>query len=66
MFAGPDPEGNPIAATEVVQGPIMQTLEFGPLDAGEYYYQCQVHAQMFGTLTAFAPGTDGGTTGTTP
>jgi plastocyanin len=53
-----------IAATEIEAGPVTQTLEFGPLDEGEYYYQCAIHpGTMFGTLIAAAAGAapaDGG------
>jgi mono/diheme cytochrome c family protein/plastocyanin len=44
-----------IAATEIESGPVVQTLNFGPLDEGEYYYQCAIHpGTMFGTLIAAA------------
>ena len=48
---------DPIAGTDIEAGPVVQTLNFGPLDAGEYYYQCVVHpGTMFGTLTVEAGG----------
>ena len=43
-----------LAATEIEGGPGTQTLNFGPLTAGEYYYQCDVHPQMNGTLVVAA------------
>ena len=41
--------GKQIAATKVASGPVQQTL---PLDlkAGTYYFQCDVHTFMNGTL----------------
>jgi|CXWL01.1.fsa_nt_gi plastocyanin/mono/diheme cytochrome c family protein len=52
--------GDPIlAATEIEGGPTTQTLNFGPLAAGEYYYQCDVHPQMNGTLVVAAATADG-------
>lgn len=40
----------PIAATDIEGGPTVQTLNFGPLTVGEYYYQCDVHLNMNGFL----------------
>ena len=43
--------GTSLAATQVVTGPAPQTLNVQPLDAGSYYFQCDVHPTlMFGTL----------------
>jgi mono/diheme cytochrome c family protein/plastocyanin len=42
---------DPLFATEIEPGLVVQTLTFGPLEPGEYYYQCDVHAgTMFGKL----------------
>jgi plastocyanin len=42
---------DPIAATELDAGPVTQTLDFGPLTDGEYYYQCDAHpGTMYGNL----------------
>jgi mono/diheme cytochrome c family protein/plastocyanin len=47
--------GDPIlAATEIEGGPGVQTLNFGPLELGTYYYQCDVHPQMYGVLNVVA------------
>jgi hypothetical protein len=56
LFGNPDGDGDAIEATEIENGPVVQTLNFGPLDPGDYYYDCEVHPQMFGTLTASAEG----------
>jgi plastocyanin len=43
--------GTSLAATQVVTGPAPQTLNVQALDAGSYYFQCDVHPTlMFGTL----------------
>lgn len=40
-----------IATSDIIGDPATQVIAFGPLDAGEYYYQCDVHtAQMNGIL----------------
>jgi plastocyanin len=44
--------GDPIAATDLAPGPDVQTVEVPALDAGEYYFHCDVHPNMNGTLTA--------------
>jgi plastocyanin len=51
FFKGTDNTGDSVGATEIATGPIVQTLKLGPLDAGSYYYQCDVHPTMLGTLT---------------
>ncbi len=60
IYQGSDTSGTDIASTEITPGTSTQTLNFGPLDAGDYYYQCDVHpGQMNGTLTAAAAGAGG-------
>lgn len=61
FFEGAEPGGTEIARTEIETGPVTQTLNFGPLAAGDYYYYCEVHPNMEGVLTAAAAGaaTDG-------
>jgi mono/diheme cytochrome c family protein/plastocyanin len=74
LTEGAEPGGDDVATTDIENGVVTQTLDFGPLTAGDYYYVCDVHPQMEGVLTAYAPGTgpDGsatpaaGGTATTP
>lgn len=53
---GPEPGGETVFASELQTGPLVETLNFGPLEAGEYYYLCDVHPAMEGVLTAYLPG----------
>ncbi len=48
-----DAEGGakPIAATELEPGPDSQTVDVCALAAGAYYFHCDVHPNMNGTLT---------------
>lgn len=55
LSEGADPGGDEVAMTDIENGVITQTLDFGPLDPGEYYYVCDVHTNMEGVLTATAP-----------
>jgi plastocyanin len=52
FFKGEDDTGEKMVATDITPGPVVQTLSFGPLAAGKYYYKCEVHPQMSGILTA--------------
>lgn len=52
FFEGAEPGGDDVAQTDLEAGPVVQTLNFGPLAAGEYYYVCDVHPGMEGVLTA--------------
>jgi mono/diheme cytochrome c family protein/plastocyanin len=62
IYKGKDATGDKVAGTEIATGVVTQTLNFGPLDAGSYYYQCDVHTQMQGTLTVQAAGAGGAAT----
>jgi plastocyanin len=43
--------GTSLAALVPKPGPLQESLPVGALDAGSYYFQCDVHPlQMFGTL----------------
>ena len=68
FFAGEEPEGEPVAGTEVENGPVVQTLNFGPLAPGDYFYWCQVHPQMEGIMSVVVPeaGAGGGGGATSP
>src|ERR671915_1675970 len=56
--------GEPIFQGEVFNGPAQQTYTFTIPEPGEYYFQCDVHPQMNGTVVADGggggPGEQGG------
>jgi mono/diheme cytochrome c family protein/plastocyanin len=52
LFDGEDDTAPRIAETPIEPGVIVQELDFGPLDPGEYFYWCDVHPNMIGILTA--------------
>jgi mono/diheme cytochrome c family protein len=57
LTEGGEVGGEDVATTDPQAGPATQTLEFGPLAVGEYFYQCDIHpGLMEGVLTAYAPG----------
>lgn len=68
FFQGAEPGGDEVegARTEIENGPVTQTLEFGPLPEGDYYYFCEVHPNMEGVLSASAAGQAGGGDGASP
>jgi plastocyanin len=43
---------DPLATTGQVTGPAEQPVEVPALEAGDYYFQCDVHPSMNGDLTA--------------
>jgi mono/diheme cytochrome c family protein/plastocyanin len=62
LYGGEDADAPRLAGTEIENGVVTQSLDFGPLEPGEYYYNCEVHpGQMEGVLTSYAPGTGPGT-----
>ena len=57
IFKNKDATGDAVVQPEPAPGPETLTLKFGPLDAGDYYYQCDIHpGQMSGTLSVVAAG----------
>jgi mono/diheme cytochrome c family protein/plastocyanin len=67
FFKGKDATGADVGTTDVAAGPVVQTLKIGPLDAGDYYYQCDVHpGTMSGTLTTVEGGAAAPAGATTP
>lgn len=56
LHRGTDATGERIIATEIQNGPVTETLNFGPLEPGQYYFLCEVHPQMEGILTVSAAG----------
>jgi len=53
IFDNPDFAGTPLFAGDLITGPDLATYDFGPLEAGTYYFRCVVHpAQMQGTIEA--------------
>jgi plastocyanin len=52
VFAGASADDPSIGATPVEPGPVLQELALGALNAGAYYFQCDVHPTgMAGNLT---------------
>jgi plastocyanin len=51
LFDGDRPAASPIAATALLQGPQAAALTFNA-PPGLYYFSCQVHPEMNGTIRA--------------
>jgi mono/diheme cytochrome c family protein/plastocyanin len=55
FYKGEDVTGEDVGQTDIEPGPVVQTLKLGPLDAGRYFYLCDVHpGTMEGILTIVA------------
>ena len=66
LTLGPEPGGDEIpngdedeTSTPLEEGPVIQTLDFGPLAPGAYYYVCDVHPAMEGVLSVIDEGAEG-------
>ena len=65
IFRGPQAAGS-IFAGEIFQGPASREYVVPPLAAGSYFFHCDVHAQMTGTVVVGKPGPGGPPTGPAP
>jgi plastocyanin/mono/diheme cytochrome c family protein len=59
FFDGDGPDAPTVATTELEAGVVTQTLVFGPLEPGEYFYHCDIHPNMLGFLIVTPPGENG-------
>lgn len=51
IYASPDDLGEPLFRGDIVTGPDSITYDIPPLDPGDYYFHCDVHPSMNGTVT---------------
>lgn len=59
IFEGDSAAGEPVFRFEPFTGPKVETHPIDPLPAGEYYFHCEVHPTMEGTVVV-APPKEGG------
>lgn len=50
IFEGSEASGSPVFRGDIFAGPETRTYQVPTLEAGSYYFQCQVHPFMNGTL----------------
>ncbi|MEX2202785.1 MAG: cupredoxin domain-containing protein, partial [Actinomycetota bacterium] len=60
IYPSADDLANPLFQGEIITGLDSVEYQAGPLDEGEYYFQCDVHPTMNGTWNAISGGEDGG------
>jgi plastocyanin len=65
IFDTKDFSGSPLFSGDLVTGVAKATYEVGALDPGTYYFHCEVHPTMTGTIQA-KPGTPPGGPGESP
>jgi plastocyanin len=60
IFEGDAAQGEPLFRFEPFTGPATQTHTVDPLPPGEYFFHCEVHPTMEGTVVVTAEGGGGG------
>ena len=63
IFKSANDLANPLFRGDLVTGPAIAEYAVGALAAGQYYFHCDVHPTMTGTVIAEAAGSGGGGTG---
>jgi plastocyanin len=60
IFDNAEHSGSALFEGDIVTGPIQVDYQVDPLDAGTYYFLCQIHPQMTGQIEAAEGGGGGG------
>ena len=60
IFTSANDLANPLFRGDLVSGPAEATYDVGALDAGQYFFHCDVHPQMTGQVVAEGSGGGGG------
>jgi plastocyanin len=66
IYEGDSASGEPVFTFEPFPGPDTQSFPLPPLAAGDYYFHCEVHPTMEGTVVVSAEGGGGGGGGGSP